>query len=172
MICRHAPGDPNCGSTVGGYQWHENERAAEESRRYAEARAEREKYEMSPQPDDAEIIDMVRIGPHVVVKARYKSCKKCAYEGVKIMVYLGVTEMQLAKWRELDPHFADPAAVSKRAARQAPAPAARFPASKEGWEDALAYAAVKAHVSTAPVTGTRSAATVGRYVDTLEGNRG
>ena len=42
------------------------------------------------------------------------------------------------RWRKIDPHFTDP--KTTRPPTEAPGPSARFPASEEGWADALAYA--------------------------------
>ena len=54
------------------------------------------------------------------------------------MVFLNVSEADVLRWRKIDPHFRDPKA--SRTPKEAPPPAARFPASKEGWADALVYA--------------------------------
>lgn len=119
MTCRHSPGDPNCTS-------------AKYNSDYS-----------PPKPDKAnyKIEDVHRVGPHLVLKVRYPNCSMCAYEGHKIMVFLNVTELAALKWQEIDPHFRDP--KKSTTARQAPSPAARFPASPEGWADAVAYATGK-----------------------------
>ena len=54
------------------------------------------------------------------------------------MVFLNVTESQAMKWRRIDPHFRPTKAALKPT--EAPGPAARFPATLEGWEDAIQYA--------------------------------
>jgi hypothetical protein len=72
------------------------------------------------------------------MKVLYPNCSKCAYEGNKVMVFLNVNEVDVLRWRKIDPHFRDP--KTSRSSKEAPPPAARFPASKEGWADALAYA--------------------------------
>lgn len=136
MTCRHAKGDPACGSTVGGSQWRENERYHEESvRKTYEARIAA----LPQTPDSAryEIEQSHREGPHLVLKVRYPNCVKCSYEGVKVLVLLDVTEAAALRWRVIDPHFADPSKPRKPA--EAPAPAARFPASEKGWADAIGY---------------------------------
>ena len=69
----------------------------------------------------------------MVLKVKYPSCKNCSYEGIKVMVFLDTTALDALRWKRIDPHFKD----------KAPSPAARFPASDEGWNDALAYAANK-----------------------------
>lgn len=125
MVCRHRPGDPSCSSSP-NYQ---------------------PPYEpslVSVTPDKAkyQIEEVERVGLHLVIKALYPNCKNCSYEGRKVMVFLGVTEAQVLKWREIDPHFRDP--KKPRSATEAPSPAARFPASPEGWQDAIAYARSKA----------------------------
>lgn len=91
---------------------------------------------MSPDPTRYEIIDAVEAGPHLVVKAKFPSCSACAYEGNKVLVYLNVKALDAIKWKKLDPHFRP----DKAAIYEAPSPAARFPASDEGWRDALAFA--------------------------------
>lgn len=132
MTCRHAPGDPSCGSYA-------RESAAEDLRaekRRAE-RLEAQLLSKTPDKEKFEIIDMERVGPHVVLKVLYPNCAKCSYEGNKVMVFLNVSEKDMIAWRVIDPHFRNPAVAVKR---EAPSPAARFPASKEGWSDAIAYA--------------------------------
>lgn len=118
MTCRHQPGDPNCSS----------------SRGYTPP------YEPPAKPDKANyfITDSARVGTHLVLKVKYPNCAKCAYEGEKVMVFLNVTEAQALRWREIDPHFSDP--KKSRQPTEAPPPVARFPASADGWADALAYA--------------------------------
>jgi hypothetical protein len=56
------------------------------------------------------------------------------------MVFLNTTLLNALHWKKIDPHFGDD---KKRVKDEAPSPAARFPASKEGWEDALEYAKSK-----------------------------
>ncbi len=58
------------------------------------------------------------------------------------MVFLNVTEASALRWREINPHFRDPA-VTSPVANVAPSPAARFPASEKGWQDAINYAKSK-----------------------------
>jgi hypothetical protein len=55
------------------------------------------------------------------------------------MVFLNITEIQALKWKEIDPHFRD----DKNTVTAAPSPAARFPASPQGWSDAIEYARTK-----------------------------
>jgi len=79
------------------------------------------------------------------MKVKYPSCKKCDYEGNKVMVFLNVSEKDILKWKEIDPHFRAPVEDQyvksiNREPRKAPSPAARFPASDEGWKDAIEYA--------------------------------
>ncbi len=88
-----------------------------------------------------EVIDAVPIGPHLVMKVQYPNCSMCAYEGIKVMVFLNVNLIDALKWKTIDPHFrASDDPVNLGRPRQAPSPAARFPASEDGWEDALTYA--------------------------------
>lgn len=114
MICRHSPGDPNCSS-------------------YSKTKIEYVYKEIpSNEPDkkDYFIEQVESVGPHLIIKVRYPSCKKCAYEGNKILVYLNVDIKQTLFWKEIDPHFKDPKV--KVTKHQAPTPNARFPANEEG----------------------------------------
>ena len=122
----------------------------------------------TPDKTKYEIVDVAREGPHLTLKVRYPNCALCAYEGVKVLVFLDVAEVAVLKWREIDPHFRPPEKPPKltpskdgppRPSRTwqrlqetaAPSPAARFPASEQGWNDALAYMRTK--VSHATPTG-------------------
>jgi len=125
MTCRHSKDDLSCSK---------NETRRE--RLYAlEAQAQN-----SPDAARFEIDEVEAVGPHIVVRAVFPNCAKCAYEGKKVLVYLNVGLKDVIKWRRLDPHFR---ADGKKAANEAPSPAARFPASVEGWTDALAWAHTK-----------------------------
>lgn len=115
MVCRHAAGDPNCGSNQ--YRYSPPEPTTPDKKKY-------------------NIVDVERVGSHVVLKVLYPNCSKCSYEGNKVMVFLDVLEKDILKWREIDPHFRGPTKI----ATEAPSPAARFPASPEGWIDAITYA--------------------------------
>lgn len=123
MTCRHAPGDPSCSSSPNYVSPYRETPAA-------------------PDPKDYSVERAARIGPHLVLKVRYPSCRDCAFEGDKTMVFLDVDEVQALQWREIDPHFRSPA--KSPSSRRAPSPAARFPSSEEGWADALRYAEGKA----------------------------
>ena len=123
MTCHHRAGDPNCSST----------RQAEE-RGY-----ERGRKSSTPDAENFEIEEAEQVGHHLVLKVKYPNCEKCSYEGHKVMVFLRTTAADALKWKRIDPHFRD----GKSAAKTAPGPAARFPASPEGWQDALTYARLK-----------------------------
>jgi hypothetical protein len=129
MTCHHAPGDPNCSSHPNHPDNPNNIRVRElESR--------------TPDSERYEILDIARFGQHVVLKVKYPNCSKCSYEGVKVMVFFDVSEAQIIRWRKIDPHFRDN--LRNVPVREAPGPAARFPASDEGWLDACEYAERKA----------------------------
>lgn len=115
FICRHEPGDPDCSSNGGGAY-------------YAGP--------TTPDKTKYEIIDVARAGTHLTLKVRYPNCARCAYEGVKVLVFLDVAEVDVLRWREIDPHFRP---SEKQPETEAPSPAARFPATDQGWKDALAY---------------------------------
>lgn len=88
---------------------------------------------------DAENFDIVRaeqIGAHLVLKVQYPSCAECAYEGNKVMVFLGWDMADALRWKRIDPHFRP---QGERPTREAPSPDARFPATDTGWQDAVDY---------------------------------
>ncbi len=133
MTCHHGPHDRAC------HSYDSNLKRAQDFI------AEREKIEgkaATPDAERFEVIEAEPIGPHLVLKVKYPSCKACAYEGEKVMVFLDADAAKALRWRRIDPHFDDPKAV--RPSRVAPPPAARFPASADGWNDALDYARKKA----------------------------
>ncbi len=136
MTCRHDKNDSSCSS----------------HRNYVDPDPPRKEVERSfgalgftpttPDASNYEIMAVSRVGKHLVMKVKYPNCRSCAYEGSKIMVFTNVTEMQALRWRKIDPHFRDP--KSLLGATEAPAPAARFPGSDNGWLDAIEYATRKA----------------------------
>lgn len=146
MSCRHSPDDSACSSHPS--KWTPERRAREHAdaldraRRIAasgpgvEAPAEN-----SPDPDDYEVEDALEVAGNLVLRVRYPSCERCAYEGSKVLVFVGTTVLAAIRWRRIDPHFRED--VPSRPPTEAPSPAARFPASGKGWEDALAYARSK-----------------------------
>jgi hypothetical protein len=159
MTCRHTPGDLNCSSNGGGWKL-EAARSQEQSLDRAEkahgaALKEITRLEgiirqfqvatgqteppASPDNENFDILDNVEVNGHLVLKAQYPSCAKCAYEGTKIMVYENVSLREAIKWRVIDPHFADPNRPLNTA-RVAPSPVARFPGNEKGWADAVNYA--------------------------------
>lgn len=92
----------------------------------------------TPDPSNYTVEDAAQVGKNLVLKIKYPNCSACSYEGQKILVYLDTSTLQALKWRKIDPHFKDPSI--KITSDQAPSPAARFPASAIGWQDALDYA--------------------------------
>lgn len=125
MTCRHSPGDPACSTTRMQYERHYGS------------------YTVPTTPDieKYEILDMCRCGTYTVLKVKYPNCSKCAYEGTKILVIPSVSELEMLKWKAIDPHFGDLNARNKENA--APVPIARFPGSDGGWKDAVEYAELK-----------------------------
>ncbi len=98
----------------------------------------------TPNPDEYVVEHVQRIGAHLVLQVRYPNCRACAYEGLKTLVLLNVTEYTAMKWRRIDPHFRGPTKVGGHVPTEAPSPAARFPGNPEGLADACAYARGKA----------------------------
>jgi len=128
MTCRHTADDPSCSSYPGN---------VEAARRLLA----REEGSTKPDSEKYLVIDAQAVGNHVVLKVQYPNCAKCSYEGTKILVYLDVALVEVIRWKRIDPHFASPR--ESRSGTDAPSPAARFPASDVGWQDALAYAKSK-----------------------------
>lgn len=93
--------------------------------------------DLSPDPDRYEIVLAEVVGEHLVMRIRYPSCAKCAYEGEKVMVFLHTSALDALRWKRIDPHFRGPGPVGQT---EAPSPDARFPASEAGWTDAVTYA--------------------------------
>lgn len=91
---------------------------------------------LTPDNSKYEIVDAQEVDGNLVMMVRYASCQECAYEGEKVMVFLGVSAADALKWKTIDPHFRMPHDDTTKS----PSPSARFPASKDGWEDALEYA--------------------------------
>lgn len=88
-----------------------------------------------PDASSYEVLEVHRAGPHLVMKIRY-ACA-CAFNGEKVMVFLDVTESQVLRWRKIDPHFSEAAPENLT---EAPSPAARFPATPDGWRYAVQWA--------------------------------
>ncbi len=122
MTCRHVGNDPDCSSNKSKYEYEEKMK--------------------KPDSEKYSIESAVEIGKNLVLKILYPNCASCAYEGNKILVYLNTNALAALKWRKVDPHFRDPG-KGMWSKGEAPPPAARFPASTAGWDDALAYARSK-----------------------------
>jgi len=88
------------------------EREAEASRRITELS------ERSPNPDEFKIVDYEQVDKHLVLKVRYPSCKRCAYDACKVMVFFDVTMKKALSWTRIDPHFREEEDVG----HQAPSP--------------------------------------------------
>jgi hypothetical protein len=127
MTCHHASDDPLCSSYKSHVTAARKLVAKDDVRNGAK-----------PDAENYVVIDAHAVGNHVVLKVQYPSCAKCSYEGIKILVYLNVALVEVIRWKRIDPHFAEPNEL--KGSTDAPSPAARFPASDVGWQDAIAYA--------------------------------
>jgi len=150
MICRHKPGDKNCTSGKA------NMPSRSDSYGYTppspsytsswESTARSKGWSPIPATPDSSnytIEKMQRIGSkHVVLQVKYPNCKECAFEGLKTLAYLNVTEMEMLNWKTIDPHFGDPNIF--RIPTEAPSPIARFPGTDDGFIDATMYLEAKA----------------------------
>jgi len=140
MICRHKSGDPACGATSGGWRSQENERYNMESKDLEIKKLKEQIASFTPDNTKFEIEDIQEVGKHLVMKVSYPNCKTCSYEGNKVLVYLNTSITSVLKWRIIDPHFSGKVPSS---VKEAPSPNARFPASNDGWKDAISFASMK-----------------------------
>lgn len=118
---------------------------AEQQKKTAAAEAqlrarEAELAKRTPRADQFQILDVAEVGASLVLKVKYPSCSDCSYEGLKVLVFDRILIRDVVFWTRIDPHFSH--ASKPRAKTEAPSPAARFPASPEGWQRALAFAKV------------------------------
>jgi hypothetical protein len=132
MVCRHEPGDPNCTSGKASLPRQYRSSSSYSSTSYSPPE--------TPDARNYKILDVVQEGLHLVMKVKYPNCSRCSYEGTKVLVYLNMTAIGALKWKVIDPHFTDKKPLSEE---YAPSPAARFPASTQGWQDAITYARSK-----------------------------
>lgn len=136
MTCRHGPNDPNCSShNVGPFSEFERNREVE-IKRMLESQGWG-KLPTTPDSSNYQIDRFERIGAHLVLRVKYPNCSNCSFEGNKVMVFLNVEEKDAIMWRKIDPHFRP--GQRRHSNTEAPSPAARFPASDQGWKDALEY---------------------------------
>ncbi len=147
MTC-HCSSPHEHSSRAANYAYTSAQSSVEQAKRDADAKVAAVQRElakaqsMTPDATRFDVEDLVEVGPHAVLKVRFPNCAACAYEGVKVLVYLNVKALDIVRWKKLDPHFR---AMPKSGwpVKEAPSPAARFPASDQGWKDALAYANAK-----------------------------
>lgn len=91
---------------------------------------------MTPDSEKFKVLDAKEIDGHLLLKVLYPNCASCAFEGTKVLLFFNMKAIDALRWRKIDPHFTN----QKRLSDEAPSPNARFPASKEGWEQAIAFA--------------------------------
>jgi hypothetical protein len=135
MTCRHDRHDPHCSSNANAY--------AVSAQMEKELEEYKKAFRLATTPPDNtryEILDVVDINDHLVMKVRYESCGSCAGEAEKIMVFKA-SLLQAMKWRTIDPHFQIPRnAEVLRPITNAPPPLARFMPDEQGWQEAIEYA--------------------------------
>jgi hypothetical protein len=79
----------------------------------------------NPNPGSWKLLQLGLVANGYVLKVKYEGCTN--FEGVKIMVFKGLYKPV----KYLDPHFAN----------NSSAPVARFKPTKEGWQQAMDFAA-------------------------------
>ena len=135
MTCRHVDGDPDCSSYPRWLKKQEREAAAdrvEEVEKQIEDLLAR-----TPNPDVYEIFDVQEVGTLLVAVVEYTSCKNCSLDAKKVMVFENTSLKNVVFWKRIDPHFSETNAKDHTCA---PPPRARFPATDQGWQDALDFA--------------------------------
>jgi hypothetical protein len=84
----------------------------------------------NPDPMNYKIEEAAIVGQYLVLRVHYPDCTN--YEGRKVMVFKGVTLVDIVNQRHLDPHFCNVKGVIS--------PIARFLPTQEGWELARSFA--------------------------------
>lgn len=133
MTCKHRADDINCHSHPDYNYYH----PAAPSRNIVSP-------PMTPDPEEYDVLDIKECGDYLVLKVQYPSCKACSYEGIKVLVVKS-TLKDAVMWKKIDPHFREPSSTiaGQKPIRQSPSPVARFPATVDGWNDAIEYASNK-----------------------------
>ena len=83
-----------------------------------------------PNPRNYRIHEIEILGDYMILLVRYPDCTN--YEGVKVLVYKGVSLQQIVDQEKLDPHFCEGGGH--------PSPVARFEPTKRGMEMAVRFA--------------------------------
>lgn len=107
----------------------------------AKLKLEGELAALTPDPTKWEFVDFLESGSYFIAKVKFQTCEHAGYGGHKVLVFKATTK-QAILWRRMDPHFKE---VIKQglSKTEAPVPIARFPATEEGWNDALTFVRVK-----------------------------
>ena len=85
----------------------------------------------NPNPENFDILLLVKSGEFTVAKVKYPDCTN--YEGEKILVFKGDVSKELSTAKELDPHFSKDNKLS---------PIARFKPNAEGLRLALSMGSI------------------------------
>lgn len=118
-----------------------SQRHIEKSYKEKAAKLESDLAALTPDPTKWELVDFLESGSYFIAKVKFQACEHAGYGGHKVLVFKATTK-EAIMWRRMDPHFKE---VPKQglSKTEAPVPIARFPASEEGWNDALAFVRVK-----------------------------
>lgn len=142
MICRCATPAIHAARAVESERYTAQQNEAYKDKEIAELKAKLAG--MSPDNSKFQVEEIEEVGNFLVMKVLFPNCAKCAYEGNKVMVFEGVKIKDAFKWRKLDPHFRKGALPPP--INEAPPPVARFPASAQGWVDAMNFARQKSNL--------------------------
>lgn len=101
-------------------------RIGDESRFYRQSNS---KPDINPDPDNYKVVEAYEKNGFIVLKINYPNCTN--YEGLKILVFHGITMIDLINQRKIDPHFFE--------SKQYASPIVRFEPTVRGWEMALRF---------------------------------
>ncbi len=91
-----------------------------------------EKVKGNPDPTRFYVIKALPVGTYLVAVIKYPDA--ISYEGVKVLVYEDLTEVELRRFTTIDPHFSD--------SKKYKSPIARFVPTNDGWDMALHFCAM------------------------------
>jgi len=69
------------------------------------SRSSFDSYKQDPDPLNYKILSSFELGDYLILEIKYLNCTN--YEGKKILVYKGVTLLELFNQKYLDPHFSN-----------------------------------------------------------------
>lgn len=84
---------------------------------------------VNPDPKNYKVIKAYEKNDYLILKINYPNCTN--FEGQKILVFYGVTMIDLINQHQIDPHFFE--------SKEILSPIARFVPTEEGWNMAMTF---------------------------------